>query len=275
MIDFHPVAAAYLSHLEGSGRSRATVRQRAWALRRLAAAAQQAGTGADPLALVQAAPAVHSELEGAGASLATRRALEATVSAFSAFAGVEVGERPRLPAVPLRSPLGPAELRAVAVLATTPLRGVLREDRVRAAAVIALCALTGLNGLGLCGLRRDDVDLAQGTLTPGGVTPTPLPGWARTTLRAWVEERDALVARLEGSSAALLVAVRPNHDPRTRRTRPAGLPLHPRGLQRSFSRVARAANLQHVGEPGFPLPTSLTWVRRSQAAARRAAAPPA
>lgn len=90
-----------------------------------------------------------------------------------------------------------------------------------------------------------------------------LPAYVRDAITRWLAVRNPLVQALRGSTDVLLVSVAANHDPRTSAVLPPGLPLKPRGLQRSFTRAALAANAELVGQPGFPLPTSLELARRS------------
>jgi integrase len=98
-------------------------------------------------------------------------------------------------------------------------------------------------------------------------TPAPepvlLPAYAKDAIVRWLAVRESLVGALQGKTDVLLVSVAANHDPRTRATLPPGLPLKPRGLQRSFARAALAANAELTGQPGFPLPRSLELARRS------------
>lgn len=260
--------AAYLTHLRETGSARSTVRQREWALRRVldtvaaSPAARVTSGNVTAEELVRLSAWAEAELHDEATPLPTRRAHLSAVRAFARFAGV-AEQVPSLPTPPLRRLLDPPVVRAVVTLADRPLPGVLREERLRAAALVTLTAVTGVKGVQLCALRTADVDVAARSVAPAGTAPLPLPEWARDACVDWLAVRQPLVDALEGTTDALFVSVRPNHDPRTGATRPAGLPLRPRGLQRSFARVVAAANLAHAGEPGFPLPTSLTWWRRS------------
>jgi hypothetical protein len=98
---------------------------------------------------------------------------------------------------------------------------------------------------------------------PVEVAPVQLPAYAKDAIVRWLAVRNTLVSALQGKTDVLLVSVAANHDPRTRATLPPGLPLKPRGLQRSFARAALAANAELAGQPGFPLPRSLELARRS------------
>ena len=155
------------------------------------------------------------------------------------------------------------------------------EERSRLAAMLVVVELCPLRSAQMCALRRAAVRKDGGALTapaslgPEDVddVPTPLavpPRW-RPVLTSWLEHRDRLVGALEGTTEALWVAVRPNHDPRTSATLPPGLPLQPRGLQRSYARAVAIANVEHVGTPGFPLPRSFDLLRRSVAVRHGAA----
>jgi hypothetical protein len=97
-------------------------------------------------------------------------------------------------------------------------------------------------------------------------------------LRYWLEEREAIVSRLEGSVSALWVSVRGNHvtsDSGASIRRPAGLPLHPRGLRRAYERAVNELNVDLAGTADWvPLPSRLEQLRRGTAPAAYAGAPP-
>lgn len=263
----HEAIARYLADLSAQGASKSTVAQRSWALRSLLDAAQ-AGSDApvDAADLVLRGYELEERIAVEGTSLPTRRARRAAVKALAAFLGVPV-QRPDLPTPALRPVLDADAVRAMDRLRTARLPGLLQAECVRTALVLSLVRTAPLSLEQLCELRTGDVDDAMRTLTVRGDGPVQgavaLPTAVRTALAAWYGERYRLVARLQGFTDVVLVSVRPNHDPRTGAVRPAGLPLRPRGLQRSFARCVEAANEVFGTEPGFPLPTSLTWVRRS------------
>ncbi|MFF3256438.1 hypothetical protein ACFYWP_36900 [Actinacidiphila glaucinigra] len=84
---------------------------------------------------------------------------------------------------------------------------------------------------------------------------------SRAALRRWLPERQALLARVGGTAAALWVSLHGNHA--HGRTVPAGTPLQPRGLYRAWTKAVTAANVEMAGEPSWtPLPTRLEQVRR-------------
>jgi len=93
----------------------------------------------------------------------------------------------------------------------------------------------------------------------------------QVALRYWLEEREAIVSRLDGSVSALWVSVRGNHvtsDSGATIRRPAGLPLHPRGLRRAYERAVDELNVDLAGTAGWvPLPSRLEQLRRGTAPA--------
>jgi integrase len=224
---------------------------------------------------------------GAGRSQASTRA---RVAALRALAGHHQRPEPAQSAPPpdLREHLAPS-LTRYAIDALTS-RGFEHhntddigvgtgDERARLAAMLVVVELCPLRSAQMCALRRGAVRADGALLTP----PTPpgqddtaddlqVPARWRPVLEHWLGRRDRLVAALEGTTEALWVSVRPNHDPRTRATLPPGLPLHPRGLQRSYAKAVALANVEHLGTPGFPLPRSFDLLRRSVAARHGAAA---
>ncbi len=218
---------------------------------------------------------------GAGRSQASTRA---RVAALRALAGHHQRPEPAASEPPpdLREHLAPSLTRYAidAHRARGPAgtegqhgAGTGGDERARLAAMLVVVELLPLRSAQMCDLRRDAVRADGTALRP----PSPpkhddrpdelkVPAAWRPVLTDWLERRDRLVGALEGTTEALWVSVRPNHDPRTHATLPPGLPLQPRGLQRSYARAVATANVDHLGTPGFPLPRSFDLLRRSVAA---------
>ena len=224
---------------------------------------------------------------GAGRSQASTRA---RVAALRALAQHHQRPQPAESAPPpdLREHIAPSLTRfaidALTLRGTAPAHPAdpTDDERSRLAAMLVVVELMPLRSAQMCALRRTAIHPRGGVLTapsppgrapqdePATDLPVP-PAWA-PVLSGWLERRDRLVGALEGTTQALWVSVRPNHDPRTSATLPPGLPLQPRGLQRSYARAVATANDEHVGTPGFPLPRSFDLLRRSVAARHGAAA---
>ena len=247
---------------------------------------------------------------GAGRSQASTRARVAALRALANH-HQRPEPAQSAPPPDLREHLAPSLTRyAIDALTARGLEGLERagtgtdpraDERIRLAAMLVVVELCPLRSAQMCALRRDAVRSGGAALSPTTPTTPTVPttptartpgnrtsgqppvregppddfrvpvGW-RPVLAHWLERRDRLVDALEGTTEALWVSVRPNHDPRTRASLPPGLPLQPRGLQRSYARAVAHANVEHVGTPGFPLPRSFDLLRRSAAARHGAAA---
>ena len=220
---------------------------------------------------------------GAGRSQASTRA---RVAALRALAHHHQRPEPAQSAQPpdLREHLAPGLTRfAIDALTTGGIErpdrdGAGDDERTRLAAMLVVVELLPLRSAQMCAVRRGAVREGGAVLTPPappGRDDAPahvdVPVAWRPVLTAWLARRDRLVGALEGTTEALWVSVRPNHDPSTGATLPPGLPLQPRGLQRSYARAVATANVEHVGIPGFPLPRSFDLLRRSVAARHGAA----
>ena len=155
-------------------------------------------------------------------------------------------------------PIGPpGRIRLLAVV------GVVLDTGAR---VGEMCAMTTADlGPGLTSLRLQRKPQARTTSTPQ-TEVVALSTGPRTALRDWLDIRATLVAPLQGSADALWVSVRANHagTPDTAVTRPPGMPLHPRGMQRAYSHGVTEANAALLGTPGWqPLPHRLEQLRRA------------
>jgi hypothetical protein len=224
---------------------------------------------------------------GAGRSQAATRA---RVAALRALARHHQRPEPAGSAPPpdLRPHLAPGLTRfAIDALTTPGLADPARDgpgddERSRLAAMLVVIELLPLRSAQMCALPRGAVRADGAAVAPPHPPGAPgapgppadfdVPSPWRPVLSHWLARRDRLVQALQGTTEALWVAVRPNHDPRTGATLPPGLPLQPRGLQRSYARAVATANVEHVGTPGFPLPRSFDLLRRSVAARHGAAA---
>lgn len=151
--------------------------------------------------------------------------------------------------------------------------------RARLLAVVGVVLDTGARLGELAAMTTDDlgdevesvrvVRRQQGRRVAPIVTEhVELSGPARVAVGHWLRARAELVDALDGGPVrALWVTVQATHlqleDGRSV-PRPAGLPLMPRGLARSYTAGVRALNGQMMGEPGWsPLPTRLEALRRA------------
>ena len=144
----------------------------------------------------------------------------------------------------------------------------------RLRAVVGVVVDTGTRAGELCQMTTGDVDLEAGTLRvqrrpQRSTSPRPeslhaLSGATVESLRSWLRVRGAIVGALQGGVVdALWVSVRANHVPPGRPV-PAGMPLQPRGLARSYRREVERLNDQFAGTPGWrPLPLRMELLRRS------------
>ena len=252
----------YLATLGAASAS--TVRQRRWALGELLghAGAQGAASASEVLdASVVSAWVDHAATrEDSPASLPGLRARAAAARALARHgeevAAVAAGTLDALvAALALPSPVPVARTRAERVRhllsLASPERypgGVLPAVWARFCAHTHVLALTGAREDVCASLDLGSVDAAPGPAgSVGSVSTTDLAGtrtWAlggpaRTAVRAWLEQRALLVARLQGSDpGALWVRVRPASDHLGGALRPAGLKISDRGLRLSFTTTA-------------------------------------
>jgi integrase len=175
----------------------------------------------------------------------------------------------------------PQAKRPVAARPRALLRDSLREladradatvSQVRMLAIGAAVADTAARAGELCALSVEDLaptlEEVRVLRRPQGWPPdqthvelVALSSLARSALRRWLPERQALLERVGGTATALWVSLHPNHHQGT--PVPAGTPLQPRGLARAWTRAVVATNLQLAGEPSWePLPTRMEQLRR-------------
>lgn len=235
-----------------------------------------------------AATGILANKEGGAQSQAASRARAAALRALALAHGSAPITHTE-PAVQLRTPT-PMNARALrhvafALVALDP----PSKAAIRLAAMLGVMITTPLRPIDLCQMTIDDVRSG----TDGKVTipalpvppdePAPVGYTGRETmdqalghlLESWLDTRAALVAKLEGSPPkSLWVSVRasPTEDGTIR---PAGLPLHPRGLERSYLGQAKNFNAElaagsrssiPLGRDGVPvshLPLSFDHLRRS------------
>ncbi|GAB6897153.1 site-specific integrase [Kineosporia succinea] len=226
--------------------------------------------------------------QGASQSQAASRARAAALRAL-ALANGSTPITHTEPAVQLRTPtpMNARALRHVAfdLVALDP----PSKAAVRLSAMLAVMITTPLRPVDLCSLNLDDVRTGtDGQMTVPALplppdVPAPIGYTGRETvdpalarlIENWLDVRHELVTRLEGSPPKTLwVSVRasPTDDGTIR---PAGLPLHPRGLERSYVGQARNFNAElragsrtslPLGRDGVPvthLPMSFDHLRRS------------
>lgn len=166
------------------------------------------------------------------------------------------------------------QLAALADAAGDSHRGAAALHRLRA--VVGVVVDTGARAGELCRMTTHDLDLAldggvlrlrqrpQRATTERPETEHVLSVATVASLRSWLSVRGALVGALQGGTVdALWVSVRANHVPPGRPV-PAGMPLQPRGLARSYRREAERLNDECAGRPGWqPLPLRMELLRRS------------
>jgi integrase len=144
--------------------------------------------------------------------------------------------------------------------------------QIRMLAIGAVIADTGARAGEACALRIGDVSPSLEELRlvrrPQGWSEAEayaelleLSGLSRAALRRWLPERQALLARVDGTATALWVSLHGNH--RDGHSVPAGTPLQPRGLARAWTKAVSQANVEMAGEPSWsPLPTRMEQLRR-------------
>lgn len=145
-----------------------------------------------------------------------------------------------------------------------------REDRVRLLAIVAVVLDTGARSAELAGMRLEDLGEGEGSLwvrrrpqnglhLPAVDEQFPLREGTAVAVRRWLRVRAGLVARLEGTQAALWVSLRANQwqgEP--------GFALRPQGVRKAYTRGAVALNFLMAGRHGWePLPTTLEQLRRT------------
>jgi len=149
--------------------------------------------------------------------------------------------------------------------------------RVRLLAMVGVVLDTGARAGELCAMRVEDLapDLSSVRfhrrpqalrVNEPALDQVALSAGTRVAMRRWLEERELIVGRLEGTMAALWVSVRGNHvETSTGRSvpRPAGMPLQSRGLRRAYERAVDELNVDFAGTPDWqPLPSRLEQLRR-------------
>lgn len=299
---------AHLAKLAESGASRPTSRQRAWALRQALTAAalfamhdrarEPDPAATDPEALARrmkrvtvtelldpafiawflpwAATGALASTPKAGRSTASARARAVALRALA----TDVGQAPteHTHEVPQLRPPTPVTSRVLAAaiefITAGPSPG---PARTRLGALLVVMMNYPARPAQLCQLTVGDVreDPASRRLELNGPD-----GWMRLSpvqsqlLGNWLTVRDQLVGALLGTAPReLWVAVRAHQA--DGRVRPAGLPLYPRGLERSYVTHVRSLNIDlltgtqgplpagHGGHPASHLPLSMDLLRRS------------
>ncbi|MBT0768369.1 hypothetical protein KIH74_05505 [Kineosporia sp. J2-2] len=234
-----------------------------------------------------AATGVLAHSEGAARSQAASRARAAALRALAQAHGAAPITHTE-PAVQLRTPtpMNARALRHVAfdLVAIDP----PSKAAVRLSAMLAVMITTPLRPVDLCRMTLHDVEITDDQVTvpalPLAPDQAPPPGYTgRETLdpalgrlvKRWLEVREVLVSRLEGTPPqSFWVSVRASPTDEGV-IRPAGLPLHPRGLERSYVGQAKNFNSElaagsrrslPLGRDGVPvshLPLSFDHLRRS------------
>jgi integrase len=280
--------ATHVENLARSGSARPTCRQHAWALQQAVTAAalfrlhqavpdpeQVAAT--DPAAIagqaekVQvaeildpaftawflpwAATGVLSPNSDAGRSLASARARAVALRALAR----ELGEVPVEHTHEMPAPRPPTPVTARVLTAAIDLiaeRPSPNLARTRLGALLVVMLSYPARPWQLCRLTVQDVreDAESSLLELSGPD-----GWIRLSrsgsrlLADWLRVREDLVNALTGTAPdQLWVAVRSHQA--DGRVRPAGLPLHPRGLERSYVTHVRNLNLELASGLHTPLP---------------------
>lgn len=215
------------------------------------------------------------------ATSASMRIRADCIAILGAGAGVrvQIADRPGMPE--LRETVdGPSRSQLQEFLARRAWGPDAPPGRVRLFAIIGVVLDTGARVGELSALRMSDLDDALTTIrivrkpqarsvSPAVEEVITLSTGARNALRVWLEVRAQLVAQLQGSATALWVSVRPNHAGTLNAeghaiTRPPGMPLMPRGMQRAYTRAVQEANGALLGSPGWrPLPYRFEQLRRA------------
>jgi integrase len=145
--------------------------------------------------------------------------------------------------------------------------GVVLDSGAR---VGEMCAMTLADVAGDLSRLRVERHPQARSVAPVETETIRLGAGTRAALREWLDVRAEIVGVLQGGAVhALWVSVRANHAgvlnaDGTAVSRPAGMPLRPRGLQRAYTRAVTEANLDLVGTPGWrPLPQRFEQLRRA------------
>ncbi len=282
--------AEHLASLARSGAARPTCRQRAWSLQQALTAAalfrlyqhvpepeQVADTDPDALAAETAKVQVGELLDpaftawflpwaatgvlaanpkaDAGQSTASARARAVALRALAREHGHEQVEHTH--EVPLPRPPTPVTARvlnvAVQLIAERPSANLART---RLGALLVVMLSYPARPWQLCQLTTDDLRMDGESQRLELAGPD---GWALLSpsgsqlMADWLRVREELVNALTGAAPKeLWVAVRSHQA--DGRVRPAGLPLHPRGLERSYVTHVRNLNVELASGVHTPLP---------------------
>jgi integrase len=280
--------AEHVTNLARSGAARPTCRQHAWSLQQALTAAAlfrlyhqipepeqvastepaalaaevakvQVGELLDPAFtawfLPWAATGILAANSDAGRSTASARARAVALRALARELGQEQVEHTH--EVPLPRPPTPVTAKvlnaAVHLIAERPSPNLART---RLGALLVVMLSYPARPWQLCELTTEDVrvDAESKRLELAGPD-----GWARLSpsgsqlMADWLQVREQLVNALTGAAPKQLwVAVRSHHA--DGRVRPAGLPLHPRGLERSYVTHVRNLNVELASGVHSPLP---------------------
>jgi integrase len=299
----------HLAELARSGAARPTCRQRAWALRQALTAAAlfrlhdgmppaDLTPSIDPEVLAQrvgkltvtdlldqtfiawflpwAATGVLGATPDAGQSAASARARAVALRALaSAHGQVQVEHTHDMPQ--LRPPT-PVTSRVLAAAIDFITAGASPgKARIRLGALLVVMMNYPARPWELCQLTINDVRTNAETQRLELACPDgwkPLSAVQSQLLGDWLRVREQLVGALLGTPPLQLwVAVRSHQA--DGHVRPAGLPLHPRGLERSYVTHVRSLNVElltgtrgplpagHGGHPASHLPLSMDLLRRS------------
>lgn len=272
----------FMAHLERSGASASTVRQRSWALHKAHYDAAEL-LGVDPEELDVADLVATSTVERitSGCPTPTARAIGASLRAMADHLGTDIPAHTRPPAE-VTVPLPPRAARDLAGLVDIACRRT--PVIIRAQAIIALFGSHRWARGQVLGLQRSQVTPTLGlpttVQTPTGAVLT-LPEHASERVNAWCHLRDTLTAELEGTiPTSLWVGVAPTHAP-DGRVYPAGMPLRARGMERAHTNMVRRVNkvlearpelrpsylFDRAGQP-VDFPTSLQALRRAGVSSR-------
>ncbi|MFD6986158.1 hypothetical protein ACFWAX_36595, partial [Streptomyces sp. NPDC059956] len=145
-------------------------------------------------------------------------------------------------------------------------------SQLRMLAIGAVVCDTGIRAGEMCSRRIEDLSPALEELRvvrrPQGWSESdafcgllPLSGLSKGALKRWLPERKRLLPRVEGTATVLWVSLHDNHQ--NVQTVPAGTPLMPRGLARTWTRTVVETNVEMMGQPSWePLPTRMEQLRR-------------
>jgi len=182
-----------------------------------------------------------------------------------------------------RVPLDPRGHIALRRALTTPVDARREPFRLRLLAALEVLWATGVTREGLVsadtthlGPRESTIDLTVNL--PGRTEPWverfELPPSAQAALRLWLPVRRTVVDEhlREGAdhdaNQALFITLRHTvgaYPDGTPRMVPPGVRITGNGLETSYSSWAQRLNGEHVGEPGWPVPTDLYRIARGGA----------